>query len=72
VTRLGQRVIQNQGPILLTGYDALNRLLGREIYISNTQMGGPAIMYKNGVRIMFCGLFCFFKKMEQNRFRTLM
>ena len=49
VTRLGQRVIQNQGPILLTGYDALNRLLGREVYISNTQMGGPAIMYKNGV-----------------------
>jgi acetyl-CoA carboxylase/biotin carboxylase 1 len=49
ITRLGQRVIQNQGPILLTGYDALNRLLGREIYISNTQMGGPAIMYRNGV-----------------------
>ena len=50
MTRLGQRVIQNQGPILLTGFDALNRLLGREIYISNTQMGGPAIMYRNGVR----------------------
>lgn len=49
VTRLGQRVIQNQGPILLTGFDALNKLLGREIYISNTQMGGPAIMYRNGV-----------------------
>ncbi len=49
VTRLGQRVIQNQGPILLTGFDALNRLLGRDIYISNTQMGGPAIMYRNGV-----------------------
>ena len=49
VTRLGQRVIQNQGPILLTGYDALNRLLGREVYISHTQMGGPYIMYRNGV-----------------------
>jgi acetyl-CoA carboxylase/biotin carboxylase 1 len=49
VTRLGQRVIQNQGPILLTGYDALNRLLSREVYVSNTQLGGPNIMYRNGV-----------------------
>lgn len=34
---------------MLTGYDALNRLLGREVYISHTQMGGPHIMYRNGV-----------------------
>ena len=49
ITRLGQRVIQNKGPILLTGYDALNRLLGKEVYVSHTQMGGSSIMYRNGV-----------------------
>jgi acetyl-CoA carboxylase/biotin carboxylase 1 len=33
----------------LTGYQALNKLMGREIYVSNEQLGGPMIMYSNGV-----------------------
>lgn len=50
LVRLGQRVIQmQQGPIILTGYSALNKLLGREVYNSQDQLGGPQIMYPNGV-----------------------
>jgi acetyl-CoA carboxylase/biotin carboxylase 1 len=50
LVRLGQRVIQmNQGPIILTGYSALNKLLGREVYTSQDQLGGPQIMVPNGV-----------------------
>eukprot|EP00475_Leptophrys_vorax_P008339 TRINITY_DN1537_c0_g4_i1.p1 TRINITY_DN1537_c0_g4~~TRINITY_DN1537_c0_g4_i1.p1 ORF type:complete len:2027 (+),score=613.54 TRINITY_DN1537_c0_g4_i1:735-6083(+) len=50
LVRLGQRVIQKVGqPILLTGYRALNKLLGREVYTSNAQLGGTAIMFPNGV-----------------------
>ncbi|KAI9599530.1 acetyl-CoA carboxylase [Syncephalis fuscata] len=50
LVRLGQRVIQNQGqPILLTGASALNKVLGREVYASNLQLGGTQIMHKNGV-----------------------
>jgi len=50
LVRLGQRVIQKKvGPILLTGYSALNKLLGREVYTSQDQLGGPQIMHPNGV-----------------------
>lgn len=50
LVRLGQRVIQQKvGPILLTGYSALNKLLGREVYTSQDQLGGPQIMFPNGV-----------------------
>ena len=35
--------------IILTGYSALNKLLGREVYTSNTQLGGVQIMHNNGV-----------------------
>lgn len=50
LARLGQRVIQmKQGPIILTGYSALNKLLGRDVYTSQDQLGGPQIMYPNGV-----------------------
>merc|ERR1712003_364170 len=50
LVRLGQRVIQmQQGPIILTGYSALNKLLGREVYNSQDQLGGPQIMHPNGV-----------------------
>eukprot|EP00970_Alexandrium_tamarense_P005314 scaffold858_cov193-Alexandrium_tamarense.AAC.12 len=49
LVRLGQRVIQmKQGPMLLTGYGALNKLLGRGVYNSNDQLGGPQVMYPNG------------------------
>lgn len=50
LVRLGQRVIQmNEGPIILTGYSALNKLLGRDVYTSQDQLGGPQIMFPNGV-----------------------
>lgn len=50
LVRLGQRVIQMEnGPMILTGYSALNKLLGREVYNSQDQLGGPQIMFPNGV-----------------------
>jgi acetyl-CoA carboxylase/biotin carboxylase 1 len=50
LVRLGQRVIQMEvGPIILTGFGALNKLLGRDVYVSNDQLGGPQIMDPNGV-----------------------
>lgn len=50
VARLGQRVIQHaQAPLVLTGASALNKLLGREVYSSNDQIGGPKVMGNNGV-----------------------
>ena len=40
LNRLTQRVIQmRQGPLILTGYQALNKLLGREVYTSQDQLG---------------------------------
>jgi len=48
--RLGQRTIQmKNGPLILTGYSALNKLLGRPVYSSQDQLGGPQIMIPNGV-----------------------
>ncbi|XP_014484263.1 PREDICTED: acetyl-CoA carboxylase isoform X1 [Dinoponera quadriceps] len=48
--RLGQRVIQIENShIILTGYRALNAVLGREVYASNNQLGGTQIMHYNGV-----------------------
>merc|ERR1740117_19324 len=50
LARLGQRVVQKVGhPIVLTGYNALNKLLGKSVYTSNTQLGGIDIMYSNGI-----------------------
>lgn len=50
LVRLGKRVIQiDNSHIILTGYGALNKLLGREVYTSNNQLGGTQIMYNNGV-----------------------
>ena len=51
LVRLGQRVIQKSGsaPIILTGYQALNKLIGNQVYKSNLQLGGPKVMYANGV-----------------------
>lgn len=49
LVRLGQRIIQvENSAIILTGYTALNKLLGREVYTSNTQLGGLQIMHNNG------------------------
>lgn len=51
LTRLGHRVIQKAtgAPILLTGYQALNRLIGRQVYTSNEEIGGIDVMHCNGV-----------------------
>ncbi|KZV28923.1 hypothetical protein F511_13718 [Dorcoceras hygrometricum] len=50
LARFGIRSIQRQDqPIILTGFSALNKLLKREVYSSNMQLGGPEIMAKNGV-----------------------
>eukprot|EP00388_Colpodella_angusta_P005653 GDKJ01017353.1.p1 GENE.GDKJ01017353.1~~GDKJ01017353.1.p1 ORF type:complete len:1792 (-),score=643.29 GDKJ01017353.1:1263-6152(-) len=51
ITRLGQRVIQKRtgAPLLLTGYQALNRLVGRDVYSSNDEIGGVDVMFRNGV-----------------------
>uniref|UniRef100_M8BWJ4 Acetyl-CoA carboxylase n=1 Tax=Aegilops tauschii TaxID=37682 RepID=M8BWJ4_AEGTA len=50
LARLGMRCIQRlDQPIILTGYSALNKLLGREVYSSQMQLGGPKIMATNGV-----------------------
>ncbi|CAJ1393583.1 unnamed protein product, partial [Effrenium voratum] len=50
LNRLGQRNIQMvSSPIILTGYAALNKLLGKNVYSSQDQLGGPQIMVPNGV-----------------------
>ncbi|EGG25342.1 acetyl-CoA carboxylase [Cavenderia fasciculata] len=49
LVRLGQRTIQNDAPIILTGASALNKVLGKDVYESNQQLGGAQIMYPNGV-----------------------
>eukprot|EP00737_Agarophyton_chilense_P001387 gb/GEZJ01001557.1/.p1 GENE.gb/GEZJ01001557.1/~~gb/GEZJ01001557.1/.p1 ORF type:complete len:2331 (-),score=312.23 gb/GEZJ01001557.1/:1422-8057(-) len=51
LVRLGQRVIQKKSaaPIILTGYSALNKVLGHDVYISNDQLGGTKVMHPNGI-----------------------
>jgi acetyl-CoA carboxylase/biotin carboxylase 1 len=50
LVRLGHRTVQGTNShIILTGAGALNKVLGKEVYSSNRQLGGPQIMYKNGV-----------------------
>jgi acetyl-CoA carboxylase carboxyltransferase component len=50
LVRLGQRVVQTLRPaIILTGFAALNKVLGKEVYSSNEQIGGPRVMCANGI-----------------------
>ncbi|CAF2044519.1 unnamed protein product [Rotaria magnacalcarata] len=50
LVRLGSRVIQVENShIILTGAGALNKVLGREVYNSNNQLGGIQIMFNNGI-----------------------
>ena len=45
LARLGRRCVQRvDQPIILTGYNALNKLLGREVYTSHMQLGGPKVI----------------------------
>ena len=56
--RLGQRVVQiNNSHIILTGYAALNKVLGRNVYSSNSQLGGTQIMHNNGLTHRIAGKF---------------
>ncbi|GLE00136.1 hypothetical protein PINS_up008863 [Pythium insidiosum] len=54
LVRLGQRTVQNatHSPIILTGYQALNKLMGKDVYTSNDQLGGVKVMHTNGVTHM--------------------
>lgn len=51
LVRLGHRTVQNasHSPIILTGYQALNKLMGKAVYTSNDQLGGVKVMHNNGV-----------------------
>ncbi|KAI6229369.1 hypothetical protein M3Y95_00523900 [Aphelenchoides besseyi] len=50
VARLLRRVVQVQSSdLVLTGANAVNAVLGRQIYTSNSQLGGPEVMFRNGV-----------------------
>ena len=50
LVRLGSRIVQvENSSIILTGFSALNKLLGREVYTSNNQLGGIQIMANNGI-----------------------
>lgn len=48
--RLAHRIVQHkQSHLILTGFEALNTLLGKKVYTSNNQLGGPEVMFRNGV-----------------------
>jgi len=50
LARLGRRVAQTRtAPMILTGHAALNQVLGRPCYGDNLELGGPAVMGRNGV-----------------------
>jgi acetyl/propionyl-CoA carboxylase alpha subunit/acetyl-CoA carboxylase carboxyltransferase component len=50
LTKLGMRTIQkNDSPILLTGNKALNKVLGKDLYLDNLEIGGPDIMSVNSI-----------------------
>lgn len=50
LVRLGQRVVQVEGqPIILTGAPAINKVLGKEVYTSNIQLGGPQVCSRSTI-----------------------
>jgi len=52
LVRLGQRVVQVEGqPIILTGAPAINKVLGKEVYTSNIQLGGPQASFQPSFRM---------------------
>lgn len=49
INKLGERIIQKKdSSILLTGFQALNKLLQSNVYKSNTEIGGVSVMNLNG------------------------
>jgi len=50
LVRLGHRSVQVEGaPMILTGAQAINKVLRRDVYMSNEQLGGTQVMFRNGV-----------------------
>lgn len=50
LARLSERIVQRRdSPILLTGYQAINKVMGQELYDSNIQLGGSTVMGNNGI-----------------------
>jgi acetyl/propionyl-CoA carboxylase alpha subunit/acetyl-CoA carboxylase carboxyltransferase component len=50
LAKLSERIVQRRdSPIILTGYQALNKVLNQDLYESNLQLGGPQIMGLNGI-----------------------
>lgn len=55
LVRLGQRVVQVEGqPIILTGAQAINKVLGKEVYTSNIQLGGPQVSCSSIMTFYLC------------------
>lgn len=49
INKLGQRIIQKRGSsMLLTGYQALNKVLKSTLYSNNEEIGGTDVMSRNG------------------------
>ena len=50
LARLSERIVQRRdSPILLTGYQAINKVMGQDLYDSNNQLGGANVMGNNGI-----------------------
>uniref|UniRef100_A0A7S3GGZ4 Acetyl-coenzyme A carboxylase carboxyl transferase subunit beta domain-containing protein n=1 Tax=Palpitomonas bilix TaxID=652834 RepID=A0A7S3GGZ4_9EUKA len=55
---LGHRAfIHSAHPVLLTGYAAINSVLGREMYSSNLQLGGQEVMTAYECDVYFCIIY---------------
>ena len=55
LARLGRRCIQRvDQPVILTGFSALNKLLGREVYTSQLQLGGPKVRLRCAHHVRYC------------------
>ena len=50
LARLSERIVQRKdSSILLTGYQSINKVLGKDLYENNIQLGGYNIMSNNGI-----------------------
>lgn len=47
--KTGAQPLFNLKLLYISRYNALNKVLGKEVYASNNQLGGIQIMYNNGV-----------------------
>jgi biotin carboxylase/acetyl-CoA carboxylase carboxyltransferase component len=55
IQKLGERIVQKvDSPMILTGFNALNNVLGKNVYHSNLELGGPAVMGPNGNSHLLC------------------